>query len=232
MGPEATTRRARGTPLQRHALQCATDSGKGGMAKGAAVRHFGIRRALARALLRLGGWSLETGVPDGRRYVLIAAPHTSNWDFIWLLALAWSVDVDLRWMGKASLFIWPLGPLFRALGGIAIQRDRRTNMVDGTVAAFAQGGDLVVTVPPEATRSHSHYWRSGFYHIARLAKVPLVLGYLDYARRRGGLGPRLDPTGDVVADMNIIRAFYADKQGRYPALFGVPRLREEDELLG
>jgi 1-acyl-sn-glycerol-3-phosphate acyltransferase len=187
-----------------------------------------LRRALARAVLRVGGWALETGVPAGRRYVLIAAPHTSNWDFIWLLALAWSVDVDLRWMGKASLFVWPFGPVFRALGGIAIQRDRRNNSVDATVAEFKRGGDLVVTIPPEATRSQTPYWRSGFYHIARLAEVPLVLGYLDYARRRGGLGPCLHPTGDVVADMDVIRAFYADKQGRYPALFAEPRLREED----
>jgi 1-acyl-sn-glycerol-3-phosphate acyltransferase len=187
-----------------------------------------FKTMLSRAVLRLGGWALETPVPPVGRYVLLAAPHTSNWDFVWLLACAWSAGVDLKWMGKASLFRGPFGPFMRALGGIAIQRDTRSGIVGATVAAFAHQQDLVVTIPAEGTRSAGRHWRSGFYHIARLANVPIVLGYLDYARRRGGLGPALVPSGDIRADMDIVRAFYRDKQGRNPGAFTVPRLIEED----
>ncbi|MGA1373012.1 MAG: lysophospholipid acyltransferase family protein [Pseudomonadales bacterium] len=186
-----------------------------------------LKRWLARGVLRIGGWALETTVPPKARYVLLAAPHTSNWDFVWLLALAWSVDVDLHWMGKASLFSGPLGPLMRALGGIPIERGTRSRVVDTTVAVFAHRPEFVVTIPAEGTRGAGAYWRSGFYHIARLARVPIVLGYLDYPRRRGGLGPVLEPSGDVRADMDVIRAFYANKRGRFPGAFTEPRLIEE-----
>lgn len=166
-------------------------------------------------------------MPASPRYVLIAAPHTSNWDFVFMLAMAWSLQVRLHWMGKASLFAPPLGGLFRALGGLPAHRDLRSNLVDQSVARFAERPDLVLAVPAEGTRGRGSNWRSGFYHIARLAEVPIVLGYLDYARRRGGLGPELRPSGDVRADMDRIRAFYADKVGRHPSKFTEPRLAEE-----
>ena len=186
-----------------------------------------MKRWLARRFLRLTGWALETGVPAGPRYVLIAAPHTSNWDFVYFLALAWSADVDLHWMGKSSLFFGPLGPLFRALGGIPIRRDRRSNVVAATVEAFRERERLIITIPPEGTRGRRETWKSGFWHIARLAGVPIVPGYLDFARKLGGLGPALDASNDVRADMDRIRAFYADKAGLYPELFTPPRLKEE-----
>lgn len=186
-----------------------------------------FRKMVARAVLRLSGWQFEGSLPTARRYVLIAAPHTSNWDFIFMLAMAWSLGVRLRWMGKASLFVMPFGSLFRALGGIPIRRDLRGNVVEQSVARFADSAELVLAVPAEGTRGAGATWRSGFYHIARLAQVPIVLGYLDYARKRGGLGPELRPSDDVKADMDVIRAFYADKTGRYPERFTEPRLAEE-----
>lgn len=189
----------------------------------------GIRRTLGRGVLRLSGWAFEGGVPDDRRFVLIAAPHTSNWDFVFMIAMAFALDLQLRWFGKASLFDSPLGGLYRALGGIAADRDRSTNLVEQSAARFAQDGDLILAVPAEGTRRRAAHWRSGFYHIARRAGVPVVLGYLDYARRRGGLGPLVRPSGDVCADMAQIRTFYADKVPRYPALFTPPRLREESD---
>ena len=110
-------------------------------------------------------------MPAARRYVLIAAPHTSNWDFVWMMAMAWALDVRLRWMGKASLFVFPLGMLFKALGGIPIRRGIRANLVEQSVARLVQPADLVLAVPAEGTRSRGTHWRSGFYHIARLAEV-------------------------------------------------------------
>lgn len=188
-----------------------------------------IKKSIGRAILHLGGWAFEGPVPAIHRYVLIAAPHTSNWDFVYMMAMAWALGIRLTWMGKASLFVFPHGALFRALGGVPIRRALRANLVEQSVARFAGGQDLVLAVPAEGTRTRGTTWRSGFYHIARLADVPVVLGYLDYARKRGGLGPALRPSGNVRADMDIVRAFYADKVGRRPAQFTAPRLAEESD---
>jgi 1-acyl-sn-glycerol-3-phosphate acyltransferase len=188
-----------------------------------------IRKSIGRAVLRAGRWAFEGPLPAARRYVLIAAPHTSNWDFVFMMAMAWVLGVRLRWMGKASLFVFPLGTLFRALGGIPVRRSVRANLVELSVERFAREADFVLAVPAEGSRGRGATWRSGFYHIARLAEVPVVLGYLDYARRRGGLGPELRPSGNVRADMDIVRAFYADKVGRHPERFTRPRLAEEAE---
>jgi 1-acyl-sn-glycerol-3-phosphate acyltransferase len=181
------------------------------------------------AFLRLTGWEIEGERPRARKFVLIAAPHTSNWDLAYLLALASRYGIKPCWMGKHTLFRPPFGWLMRRLGGIPIRRHLRENVVEQMTRAFAEREELCLTVPPEATRGRAECWKSGFYHIARGARVPIVLGYLDYARKRGGFGPEFHPTGDVVADMDRIRAFYADKVGKHPECFGEIRLREEDE---
>jgi 1-acyl-sn-glycerol-3-phosphate acyltransferase len=186
-------------------------------------------RWIAERFLRATGWETEGSLPDTKRFVLIAAPHTSNWDLAYLLALATRYGVRPRWMGKHTLFRGPMGPVMRAVGGIPVRRDRRQNVVQQMARAFTEHETLCLTVPPEGMRARAPYWKSGFYHIARTARVPIVLGYLDYARKRGGFGPAFEPTGDLRADMDRIRAFYADKVGRYPACFGEIRLREEDD---
>jgi len=186
-----------------------------------------LKSSMARGFLRVCGWAFEGEVPDHRRYVLIAAPHTSNWDFVFMIAMALALGLRLNWMGKASLFASPLGGLYRALGGIPTRRDMRSNLVEQSTARFAERDDLVLAVPAEGTRRRGVAWRSGFYHIARGANVPIVLGYLDYARKRGGLGPAIFPSLDIGADMDRIRAFYADKVGRYPDQFTPPRLADE-----
>ena len=188
-----------------------------------------VRQLIAQWFLRITGWKFEGTIPEPRRFVLIAAPHTSNWDFVYMLAMAWSLRARLSWMGKASLFVPPFGWLLRAFGGLPIRRDERSKLVEQSAARFAQRDELMLAVPAEGTRRRGATWRSGFYHIARLAHVPIVLGYLDYSRKRGGLGPEVRASGDVRADMDRIRAFYADKIGRHPAQFTVPRLAEESE---
>lgn len=186
-----------------------------------------MRRALASLFLRATGWRPEGRRPASRRYVLIAAPHTSNWDLAYLLALATIYDVRVSWMGKHSLFRGPWGALLRRVGGIPVDRRHRGNLVRQMTEFFESTERLALTVPAEGTRSYAPHWRSGFYHIARSANVPVVLGYLDYQRKRGGFGPELVLTGDVAQDMDEIRSFYSDKVGRYPERFGPVRLKEE-----
>jgi 1-acyl-sn-glycerol-3-phosphate acyltransferase len=186
-----------------------------------------LKKRLATWFLKLAGWTPEGEVPAARSYVLIAAPHTTNWDLLYFLAHAWAFGVRVSWMGKHTLFRGPMGPVMRWLGGVPVRRDRAGGMVGQLSEAFATQPGLVVTVPPEGTRAYVAHWKSGFYQIARTARVPIVMGYLDYARKRGGLGPALIPTDDVVNDMDEIRAFYADKQGLYPDRFGEVRLKEE-----
>jgi 1-acyl-sn-glycerol-3-phosphate acyltransferase len=186
-----------------------------------------LTKRIARAFLRGTGWDTEGGRPVEDRFVLIAAPHTSNWDLAYLLAMASCFDIRVSWMGKHSLFLGPMGWVMRRLGGIPVARHRRGRLVDALAGEFARRDALALVVPAEGTRSYTAHWKSGFYHIARSAGVPIVMGYLDYARKRGGFGPALMPTGDIRADMDQIRDFYADKQGKYPDQFGEIRLKEE-----
>jgi len=187
-----------------------------------------LRRAIARAFLRLAGWSLEGELPAARGYVLIAAPHTTNWDLLYFLACAWAFGISPSWMGKRTLFRGPLGPVMRALGGIPVERSRPGGLVGQMAQAFERDPDLVLTVPPEGTRARAVCWKSGFYQIARAARVPIAMGFLDYTRRCGGVGPVLVPSDDLRGDMDAIRAFYADKRGKYPERFGDVRLIEEN----
>ncbi len=184
-------------------------------------------KLVARLCLTLVGWRAELPAPTEPKYVLIAAPHTSNWDLVLMLLCGLVYGLRPCWTGKKSLFRPPLGWLLRWLGGIPIDRSAHHNVVEQLAASFQQRERLVLAMPPEGTRGRAPHWKSGFYYVARTAGVPICLGYLDYGRRRGGLGPLLRPTGDVAADMDVVRAFYADKRGRYPEKQGPVRLEQE-----
>ena len=145
-----------------------------------------------------------------------------------MLAMAFVYDIPVRWMGKHTLFKAPFGPFFKALGGIPIIRHRPGGVVGQMVEHFENNESLVLMVPAEGTRSHVDYWKSGFYHIARGANVPVVLSYLDFSTKVGGIGPAIELTGDYAADMDKIREFYSGKHGLRPENAGVIRLREED----
>lgn len=159
--------------------------------------------------------------------MLIAAPHTSNWDFPLMLAMAWLSGLNPKWMGKASLFKGPAGPFMRSLGGIAVDRANPGRLIENLVAELESGRDFALVVPAEGTRAKKEFWKSGFYRIARQAELPVVPSWLDGPSRTGGIGPRIDLTGDVAADMEILRDFYRDKQGVRPANRTEPRLRDE-----
>lgn len=188
-----------------------------------------VARALGRLFLRLFGWRVEGALPPGVKAVAIAAPHTSNWDLPFTLAVAYVLGVNPSWLGKRELFRWPFGGFMRWLGGIPVDRSRRTNAVQQAVARFEESGGLFLVIPPSGTRSRATHWKSGFYHIARTARVPLICTFLDYRRRVGGIGPVVMPSGDVRADMDQIRRFYGGIHGKFPDKTTPPRLIEEDE---
>ena len=188
-----------------------------------------MKRTIARVVLRLTRWGTDGEPPDEARFVAIAAPHTSNWDLFYLLMHGWYHEVDMSWLAKDSLFVGPLGWLLRALGGIPVARGSRGGMVTTLAAEFDAAEHLVVVIPPEGTRSWSDHWKSGFYRVALVANVPLVCVYLDYGTRVGGFGAVVVPTGDVDADMETIRAFYADKAGKFPDQKSEIRLRPEPD---
>ncbi|MBP8309364.1 MAG: lysophospholipid acyltransferase family protein [Burkholderiaceae bacterium] len=175
-----------------------------------------VLRAGSIVFLKLAGWRIEGTLPEtARKCVLIAAPHTSNWDLPYTLMTAFVLRLNVYWMGKASIFRPPFGPLMRWLGGIAVQRDQSNNLVAGSAAALKVAqGSVQLIVPPEGTRSKTTQWRTGFYYIALGAEVPILLAFMDYTHKRAGLGPVFQPTGDIDRDMLDIKAFYAPFRGR------------------
>lgn len=185
-----------------------------------------LRRTVARLFWRLSRWTLRSEPPPREAGILVGAPHTSNWDFVLMLALAWELGLDVRWLGKHSLFRGWRGPVMRALGGIPVDRRDPSGVVDDVLERVRRGEVFHLVVTPEGTRSGAG-WKSGFYRIAREADLPVTLGYVDRSTMTTGLGPTLRLTGDVRADMDVIRAFYADKAGVNPALRTEPRLRSE-----
>ncbi len=180
--------------------------------------------------LRVAGWEFETELPAEKKYVCLAVPHTSNWDGVLLLALASTVGLKMSFMIKREWVRGPMGVVLRRLGAVGIERGRSTNVVPAMIAELRRRDELALVIPPEGTRSRTEHWKSGFYHIALGAEVPVVPGYLDFGRKRAGLGPPIWLSGDVKADMDQIRAFYRDlaPQGCYPDEVGPIRLREED----
>ncbi|HVM94810.1 MAG TPA: lysophospholipid acyltransferase family protein [Candidatus Acidoferrales bacterium] len=176
---------------------------------------------LAKLLFRLTGWKIEGGVPSPPRCVIIAAPHTSNWDAFVLVTAAYIFRVKLSWFVKDAAFFWPLGPIVRYFGGVPIDRLTRRNMVQQAIDQFAARDNFLLAVPPEGTRKHSTHWKSGFYHIARGAGVPIVLGYVDYKRKVAGLGPCFIPTDDLDADFKVFVEFYSHVTPKYPADKGI-----------
>lgn len=171
-------------------------------------------RSLSVAFLKITGWTIEGSLPpEAAKCVLIAAPHTSNWDLPYTLMVSFALRLNVRWMGKQSIFKPPFSGVMQWLGGIAVNREQSTNLVAASSQAIAQAdGPLQLVVPPEGTRSKVTYWKTGFYYIALGAKVPIVMAYLDFKNKRTGLGPMLYPSGDIDKDMLEIKAFYAQFQ--------------------
>ncbi len=175
-----------------------------------------LLRAFSVAFLKVTGWKVEGALPTGAtKSVLIAAPHTSNWDLPYTLMVAFALRLNIYWMGKQSIFTPPFRGLMMWLGGIPVNREQASNLVAASAKALREAdGTIQLVVPPEGTRSKTRYWKTGFYFIAVEAGVPIVMAYMDYADKRSGLGPVFIPTGDVEKDMVTVKAFYAPFKGK------------------
>lgn len=187
-----------------------------------------LRRLIARVFWTLSRWKLVGEPAPSRPTILIGAPHTSNWDFVLMLAIAWRLGIDVRWLGKSSLFAGWRGPAMRRIGGIPVDRSDPGTVVSDVVARVHAGEVFGLVVTPDGTRGNNAYWKSGFYRIAREAQMPVTLGFVDRTTMTTGLGPTFELTGEVSADMDRIRGFYSDKAGLRPERRCEPRLREEE----
>lgn len=187
-----------------------------------------IRRLIAGAFWRIGPWSLDSRPAPTSPTILIGAPHTSNWDFILMLGIAWRLGIRIRWLGKDDLFRGWRGPVMRALGGIAVDRGNAGGVVDSLIGRVGTGEVFGLVITPDGTRGAHDHWKSGFYRIAERTGLPVTLGYVDRTTMTAGLGPTLTVTGDRGADMDRIREFYRDKSGYRPDARVEPRLRGED----
>ncbi|QWC86865.1 1-acyl-sn-glycerol-3-phosphate acyltransferase [Nocardioidaceae bacterium] len=186
-----------------------------------------VRRRLVRALLRLLGWRLTGEVPQSG--ILVGAPHTSRWDYLVMLAIAWGNGVSPHVLVAHTYFDGIKGWALRRTGGIPLDRDDPGDTIRAVLAMAAEQENFQLCIAPEGTRSKGEYWKSGFYRISGQTGLPVILGFVDGPSKTLGMGPALTPSGDVRADMDVVRAFYADKRGLKPENRTEPRLREEDE---
>ncbi|MDG1187199.1 MAG: 1-acyl-sn-glycerol-3-phosphate acyltransferase [Ilumatobacter sp.] len=154
--------------------------------------------------------------PQYDTYVLCCAPHTTNWDLLSLLMASWICGEKLNWLGKHQLFRGPMNRIMRMLGGVPVRRGERQGMVESLAEEFDAAEQMALAIPAAGTRSHTDHWKSGFYRIALAAQVPINLAFVDYSTRTVGFGPTMVPTGDIGADLDVFRAFYADKRGKFP----------------
>jgi 1-acyl-sn-glycerol-3-phosphate acyltransferase len=175
-----------------------------------------FRRALV-GIYKRHGWRAHGVVPTPRKFVLIAAPHTSNWDFVYFLGLTDELGIKPHFMAKTSLFRWPFTNFMRDMGGVEVDRSSSKNYVQQMIDEFKRRKEFMLTIAPEGTRGTVKAWKTGFYHIAMGAGVPLVVGMMDYGTKTGGLGPAIWPTGDYKADMGKLAELYATVTPKHPA---------------
>ncbi len=194
-----------------------TDSASG--AAGYPRRGWSLAQTLGRAAMRVTGWRFNGTLPEIPKYVLIVAPHTSNWDFPVGAVAMFALDLDARWFMKSSMFRGPIGRLFRAMGGRPIRREAPEGVVSEVAAMIRTEPHFVLAITPEGTRKQVTEWRSGFYRIAEAAGVPIVPVWLDFGRREIGIGAPMQPTGDLAADVATLKALFAPDMARNPGGF-------------
>lgn len=175
-----------------------------------------ILRGISILILKGIGWQVKGETPIIPKYVMTAAPHTSNWDFVLVLLMAFVLRIRIYIMVKKELVDLPLGFLFKYVGVIPIDRNQSSNAVEQAVAMMNRHEHMALLISPAGTRKKVNRWKTGFYHIARLTNSPILFGFLDYGRKQGGVGQWFYPTGNVDEDMKMIQAFYAQFKGKYP----------------
>ncbi|OYT15415.1 MAG: acyltransferase [Bacteroidetes bacterium 4572_77] len=178
-----------------------------------------ITAKISTGILRLFGWKAKGPRPIEKKFVFLAAPHTSNWDFPLGRLTNSALEIELKVLMKKSWFIFPLGSLLRALGAIPIDRSKSGTVIDHIVSHFNEKDEFVFAITPEGTRSYVESWKTGFYTIAQKANVPIVCGYMDYEKKETGVGPTIYPSGDMEKDFEKIIGFYRTVNACYPENF-------------
>ncbi len=173
-------------------------------------------KLISRVILKILGWQLDLQLPQAKKYVLIGYPHTSNWDFIFGMLAKWAMGMPLNWVAKRNMFWGPFRPLFIAMGGVPIDRAKTAGFIQKNIELFNSREQFVLGLMPEGTRAKTHTVKTGFYHIASGANVPIALGYLDYQNKKLGVGKVIQPTGDIDKDFQIIKIFYQNIKGCHP----------------
>lgn len=182
----------------------------------------GVFHVVARITMALAGWRIEGKLPDLPKYILIGAPHTSNWDFVLFLGIIFSLRANVRFMGKAELFRWPVGAFFRYCGGIPVDRKRSQGLVDQMVKACAESERFILTIAPEGTRHEVAEWKRGFYHIAKGAGIPISMAKVDGKHKTVRLGQVFYLTENMEADMRVIQGSFTGIVGIKPRKKYIP----------
>lgn len=180
-------------------------------------------RSLGRFVLWCLRWKIDGIPPNTNKFVMTAAPHTSNWDGIYFIMAAFALGLDVHWVGKHTLFKGRWAPLLRYMGGISVNRGKAQDFVQQMADEFARRKNLIIVMAPEGTRKYAEKWKNGFCRIAAAAEVPIVLGYMDYKRKQIGMDANFLPTGDIEADMSQIYGFYRTITPKFPENYSVPQ---------
>ncbi|MEP6733762.1 MAG: lysophospholipid acyltransferase family protein [bacterium] len=178
-----------------------------------------LLRAIGRTALRLAGWKIVGGLPQLPKFLIVVAPHTSNWDFAVGLAAKFALELDLHWFGKDSLFRGPVGAILRALGGRPVRRESPEGVVAEMAAMIRAEPRFILALAPEGTRKRVSQWRTGFYHIAEAANLPIVPVWFDWSKREIGIGTATTPSGDLVGDLEVLQRNYRPEMARDPSGF-------------
>jgi 1-acyl-sn-glycerol-3-phosphate acyltransferase len=175
-----------------------------------------LLRAIANLILRLSGWHVDGKLPDISKYIIIGAPHTSNWDFVLFLGVIFHLKVNVNYMGKAELFRNPFGWFFYWCGGVPVDRKKSTGLVEQMVKVCEQSDKFILIIAPEGTRHFVTEWKRGFYHIAKTAGIPIVMAKVDGKQKTVRVGQIFQPTEDMEADIKTIQGFFAGLIGLNP----------------
>jgi 1-acyl-sn-glycerol-3-phosphate acyltransferase len=187
-----------------------------------------VLRGLGEFILSAVGWRLVGELPKLDKYVIVVAPHTSNWDFFIFIVVKMITGIQIVFIGKHTIFIGPIGWVLRKIGGLPVNRSGSHNVVDTIVDEFNRRDKMIFALSPEGTRSYLKHWKSGFYHIARKANVPVLAAFLDTQTKTIGWGPLFELTEDKHADLERLAAFYQDKKGFRPEKYSNPVFRETE----
>ena len=170
---------------------------------------------LGKTILKIMGWRIEGEIPNLPKFLAIAAPHTTNWDFVLGMATLMAMNIRVHWLGKDAIFTWPIRYVWKWLGGRPVDRSKAHGVVDQIVQMFKDEPQFILGLSPEGTRKNMPKWRSGFYHIATGAQVPILMAYFDFDHKVLGIGPLFHPTGDLDKDMVAMQNYYKPFSGKY-----------------